>query len=754
MAERTGSTSFAQAPRADFGPGDSAVGALDLDIDSLFVGEWRPVRPSPLYLVSLCITGLVMAVLPILYLAIVAALIGFALWHFGVEMPEWIEGTGRLPGRAGTMRGVLFATPAIGALAMAIFMLKPLFAPLRNREDRYTLSRDQEPRLHAFVDSLCDRIGAPRPTRIDVTAEVNASVSFRRGLLSVFTPADCVLTIGMPLAAGMSIPQFGGIIAHEMGHIRQGAGMRIGYLIAVVNSWFVRAAFERDGWDAGVDNWMRHSSGVLALCGWFVKCAVGLGRLVLMLVALMAHVIMLILSRQKEHNADDYMVRVAGPVAFERSHNTLLALAAAFGEAAEETRTLYEQTKPHQLHDDIPSLVADHATRVKTEDFQKHRIERRASERGLFLSHPPTESRIKRALRSGEQGILRADMPASLLFHNFEGACRTATYGLFKEAYGEHFYNATMIPTAEIIGPRAREVFQRKVLVKFLGFEPPSWRPFFPSISSLPDEADPKALVERIKRAKAILKELSPAAHAAADRFRVDSEQLVRFEQAKAVMDAKLKVNFKLLNMLPTSRAAMSDQTDVLRTRLVADTDAIESALEAAQARLASTLALLSARAAESRLQDAGVRRARALQLLEMLHGLRVLLPDCRELREDMARAEAVVRALTSDRDLEATKPHIRKLADAARDRMMAIRETGGATPYPYANVENAANLGHRLVGATPGWREFADIFSAGSRVATRYVQEQQRAIAELVEIAAGIEHDLARSAKAEARRE
>jgi Zn-dependent protease with chaperone function len=35
-----------------------------------------------------------------------------------------------------------------------------------------------------------------------------------------------VLVIGLPLAAGMSMRQVAGVLAHEFGHFAQGAGMR------------------------------------------------------------------------------------------------------------------------------------------------------------------------------------------------------------------------------------------------------------------------------------------------------------------------------------------------------------------------------------------------------------------------------------------------------------------------------------------------------------------------------------------------
>ena len=57
---------------------------------------------------------------------------------------------------------------------------------------------------------------------------------------------DLVLTIGLPLVAGLSIREFGGVLAHEFGHFAQGGGMRLTALVRFVNGWFARVVYERD----------------------------------------------------------------------------------------------------------------------------------------------------------------------------------------------------------------------------------------------------------------------------------------------------------------------------------------------------------------------------------------------------------------------------------------------------------------------------------------------------------------------------
>src|SRR5262249_33647488 len=120
-------------------------------------------------------------------------------------------------GRAAVMAVLVYAAPLVIGGILILFMLKPLFSRPANQSRTRTLKRQTEPVLFAFVERICEAVGAPRPRQIQVDCEVNASASFRRGLLSMFGN-DLVLTIGAPLVAGLNLRQFAGVLAHEFGH--------------------------------------------------------------------------------------------------------------------------------------------------------------------------------------------------------------------------------------------------------------------------------------------------------------------------------------------------------------------------------------------------------------------------------------------------------------------------------------------------------------------------------------------------------
>ena len=210
-----------------------------------FIGSIEPVPVPMSYRVGILVVAGAMVLLPIVYLLLIVATAYGVYFHLtqNVGMLEYGSGRGWL------FVLLAYLTPLVAGATMVVFMIKPLFACPAKRDGLRSLNPEDEPILFNFVNRLCDTLGAPTPKRIEVDCDVNASARFRRGIFSVIMGNDLVLTIGMPLAAGMSVPQLAGILAHEFGHFSQGAGMRLTYLVRTISMWFTRVVYERDSWD-------------------------------------------------------------------------------------------------------------------------------------------------------------------------------------------------------------------------------------------------------------------------------------------------------------------------------------------------------------------------------------------------------------------------------------------------------------------------------------------------------------------------
>lgn len=127
-----------------------------------FEGEDITVRAPLSYRVAVLIVGLVMLVLPRIYLAICAAVAWVVCLH-AVGNTELLSAGG---GRGRLFAILLYLASIVIGGVLVLFMFKPLFTRSVRREARVDLDQDRHPWLFAFVEKVCDTVGASRPKRI------------------------------------------------------------------------------------------------------------------------------------------------------------------------------------------------------------------------------------------------------------------------------------------------------------------------------------------------------------------------------------------------------------------------------------------------------------------------------------------------------------------------------------------------------------------------------------------------------------
>jgi hypothetical protein len=366
-----------------------------------------------------------MLLLPLVYLAFVGAL-AWAVYHHAVH--NWgpiMHLGGFAGGRIMIFKFLIYFAPLLAGMVVLFFMFKPLLAGRAKRAQPLALNPSDNPLLYAFIAKICDAVGAPSPTRIDLDCELNASASFRRGFLSMLGH-DLVLTIGLPLVANFSARELAGVIAHEFGHFTQGAGMRLSYIIRSINFWFARVAYQRDAWDEALEEWSNEvEDGRVAIIVWTVQIAVWFSRLILKLLLFTGHIISGFMLRQMEYDADAYQIKVVGTETFEVTHRKLATLSAALEVTYKQIHAIWK--KNHQLPDNLSELLRQAHDQLPPAILQKIDDTLGLDRTSLFDSHPSAADRIRQARKAGEPGIFHDDRPAAELFSSFEHPARFVT---------------------------------------------------------------------------------------------------------------------------------------------------------------------------------------------------------------------------------------------------------------------------------------------------------------------------------------
>lgn len=400
-------------------------------------------RPGIAYQLGILLVAVTMIILPLIYLAFIG-LVGYGVYYHAVNNTGIMSSA---HGRAAAVALGVYLAPIVAGVIAIFFMFKPLLAPPGSAERSRSLTRQSEPLLFAFVDRLCEVVGAPTPSRIDVDCNVNASASFRRGLLSMFGN-DLVLTIGLPLAGGLTLREFGGVLAHEFGHFTQGLGMRLSYVIRSIVHWFVRVVYQRDQWDEYLDAAIEELD---IRVGWVLlvgKLCVLIGRGILWLLLHIGLAISGMLLRQMEFDADRCETLFAGSDAFASTARKLHLLnnAAQFSHLQ-----LGASLDRKELVSDLPGLIAYHVRHVDPEIWQKIDEEIAETRTGWFDSHPCDHDRIASAKKLDSTGIFQSDRSASELFANFRAQTEAATWDMYLGIFGPKVPRTALVPIEKFV---------------------------------------------------------------------------------------------------------------------------------------------------------------------------------------------------------------------------------------------------------------------------------------------------------------
>lgn len=402
----------------------------------LFADTYRPVGLPWLYRPMAALVVLVALLQPLIYAAFIAgiawataawAVHGVGLLGMGPGVPMGY-GMGRARVWAALVRVILYMTPLVGGVLIVLLLLGALIPSRREPEaDAYPLARVEHPLIYAYVDKLCDLMRAPRPVRIDLSAQPNASASFD-GRWAWLVRRRLVLTIGAPLVAGMTRRELTGVVAHELAHFTQGLGMRSTRIVGAMNRWFERVVYRRGMIDDLVEDWRESEWALLAVGGFLVTLAIGCVRGLLMLVVAGVRLITLAMLRRMEEAADRCQTRVAGSAAVVSSHARMIELSEGFDKAMEVA--LHESAQG-RLPEDLADLTMN-ILPMRPRNASGFIAGWR--DRGsVWRSHPTTSKRVAAALAMNEPGVVLSDGPAAKLFPGFGPLSKAVTRHMFEQ---------------------------------------------------------------------------------------------------------------------------------------------------------------------------------------------------------------------------------------------------------------------------------------------------------------------------------
>lgn len=637
-----------------------------------FTADIRRTRLSPLYTIGLAVVAFTMVLLPTIYIALIVLTGWGVLYH--LTHSGWImtEGSG-----GGLGRVIIYLGPAVAGGILVFFMLKPLFAQRAKEGEPVSLDPVKERLMFAFVQRICQFVRAPMPCRIDVDCQVNASASLRRGLWS----KDLVVTIGLPLAAGLDMHQFAGVLAHEFGHFAQGAGMRLTYVIRNINFWFARVVYERDKWDVSLE---RSAKSVDLRFGVVLHAARGcvwLTRRILWALMHAGHAISCFMLRQMEYDADSYEAKVAGSDAFESTAARLQVLNIATQAAFQDVR---QSWAGNRLPENLPLLIQHKAGSLSGDIRQKLADAAASTKTRWFDTHPCDADRVRAARALNESGVFRVERSATELFANFAETSKTVTRHHYEKNWKLEFSTQNLVSSEEMLCESAANAEADTAIRKFYGDVNISLIPLL-TVAEFPPLLDHEEAVARWREACERSERLRHEAEKASGECMRQQQRLIDFTTAWCLTTAGFRIEAREFGLSESAtsvgrqeiaaRFAIEEASDVIKQQI----GKLDGFVAALRDRVSLALQLL--RSKDNLVQEATVKME---NIARVLAAVGMAMPSVHQIGMRLRAFTVLAQNRGNHSQPQDVDTQISRLAGELQNLSAEVRSLLGCLPYPF----------------------------------------------------------------------
>ncbi|MEZ0268421.1 MAG: M48 family metallopeptidase [Phycisphaerae bacterium] len=707
----------AAAAKATRPTGQAILSTLDIQV---------PHTPPPAgYGWALAGVATFLVVISAVYLALLAFLGWLLAWHVFQTFVSLRHGP-----------YFIFHLPmALLAGTLLLFLVKPVFFRRKPGKDGViALQPEDEPLLFAFVNKLADATGARRPDLIEIDCEPNAHARLKRTGITGAIGKGLVLRFGLPLVAAMTVRQFAGVLAHELGHFRQTGGMKGSYLIRLQVAFFARVVFERDRLDEKLER-LRYSRNRLGrivfwAAGWMVEAARG----VLWLLMTVGEMLTCGVLRRMEFDADRLEAEIAGTRAFLTTSRLMLFLSIAARRARYDLADAWEQRR---LADDLPRLIVAHARQLAEHkaDILKLQDEEQT---GWFDTHPCHAERRRAVEAAAAPGLLACDVAAKVLFRDFNAQAKDGSVALYRAILDTDLDAGKLVPTAELVEQRKGERENFKALRRFFRHGMVATRPILPTAAAL-DPAAPgeeQAEIDELVAARGEMLALADAAGAAAEQYQSSGATCV--------------VNRVKISLAGLFYSAGANKLSNAANRELRKHDPL---------RLKSLHGLIPFEASARRRLTAGMRLAQTppwgdpsaevtsgnttrplTQLLGLVHLLQPYAEPVERVREIGLSIQMFMSAYD---DANPHPPLVNRIIQLGQEAAAAIgkfRAEMADIPYPFAHGTAGISVADALVEKAPKANDPVEVHGACNALVDRYYDLLYRATAELTTHAERIE--------------
>jgi len=203
----------------------------------------------------------------------------------------------------------------IGLTGLGVMVLYFLFkfvfkSSTVDRSQMIEITAKDHPLLFDFIRRLARETQTPRPKRVYISPDVNASVFYDSNFWSMFLPVRKNLNIGLGLVNSVNVSELKAVIAHEFGHFSQ-KSMKLGSYTYHVNHIIYDMLYDNRDYEKTLEAW-GNVSNVFAFFATVTGAVVEVIKEILQRLYKNVNERYMALSRQMEFHADRVAASVSG----------------------------------------------------------------------------------------------------------------------------------------------------------------------------------------------------------------------------------------------------------------------------------------------------------------------------------------------------------------------------------------------------------------------------------------------------------
>lgn len=432
------------------------------------------------------------AVLLFVYMVCALAVAGAVVWHFAYDY-GWMLKAQRLGGHLGGDYLLVLAAAfylAVGALAVLLLLLlcRPCLVTVQPAKSKATLRLTPavEPAVHALVHRLSDILRTRRPDFVQVDCGCCVTLS-QQG-------QERILTLGLPLAASLSVRQLAGLLANELAAHSEARSTRQMQLVHQSHGWFTQAAQGEDMWEPLIQK-MAQADG---LTGWSGRGIRFLSRGARAFLAIFAKASTQF-SRSALSQWDFDSDAMAAQIVSNRELIEAQLRRLTLQQIQDELASQWQQSPECQaLPACAPSQIRDcekqmtEATRLKLLKSAPQAADR------PWKVRPNLGERQRKLSARQTAGVFQPNFPAEEIFSHFAELSQAATRLWYSADLGLDLNRVALVNPSAAVQQQAVQERYGKAMRELFGQLPPTHR-LLPLPSEVPDHAVQVQLVERWK---------------------------------------------------------------------------------------------------------------------------------------------------------------------------------------------------------------------------------------------------------------